>query len=207
VTAQVVNLFQPGLRAPAPALSARLIVRAFAGVALVLLVIYGIARTRAGSERETIVTLEAQRTQTTQRLEELEKQVATRAPDAALAAEVKALTADTEQRRVLVRAVEQRALGTTQGFSPQLAGLARRRVPGVWLGRIRIDRGGDGLALSGHALEAKLVPEWLQELREEPGFSGRAFQTVRIEKGDPEKSKTPPGAIDFALATGDEARP
>ena len=53
-------------------------------------------------------------------------------------------------------------------------------------------------------LDAKLVPEWILGMREEPGLAGRAFQTVRIEQPDADKAALP-GAIDFSLATGDTA--
>jgi Fimbrial assembly protein (PilN) len=201
--AQEINLFQPGLRAPLPALSARLILRALGGVVLALVLVYGFARQRAGTETQIVSRLEAEKSRTTARLEELERQVAARVPDPALAVEVRDLAVETEARRVLVKAVEKRALGTARGFSPQLEGLAKRTLDGVWLGRISIERGGEGLAISGHALDAKLVPEWLERMREEPGLAGRAFQTVRIEKTAPKKDARP-GVIDFALATGDE---
>lgn len=204
--AQEINLFQPGLHAAAPALSARLILRALAGLVLALVLIYGFARKQADSETQTVARLAAQKSQTTARLEELERQVAGVVADPVLAAQVRDLGIETEARRTLVKAVEKRALGSAHGFSPQLEGLAKRTLDGVWLHQIRIERGGEGLALAGHALDAKLVPEWLEGMREAPGLAGRAFQTVRIQRSDP-KTGAPQGSIDFALATGEETPP
>jgi len=201
---QEINLFQPGLRPPAPSLSARLILRALGGVVVFLVLVYGFARHRAGAETEAVAQLEAQKTRAEQRMEELEKKVSERAPDVTLAQEVKDLADETEVRRALVSAVEKRALGSAHGFSPQLEGLAKRTQDGVWLGEVKIERGGESLALVGHALDAKLVPEWILGMREEPGLAGRAFQTVRIEQPDADKAVLP-GAIDFSLATGDSA--
>jgi hypothetical protein len=204
--AQEINLFQPGLRAVAPALSARLILRALGGLVLALVLIYGFARERADTETKSVARLVAQKTQTTAKLEELELRVSKVAPDPALAAQVRDLAIETETRRVLVKAVEKRALGSAHGFSPQLEGLAKRTLAGVWLRQIKIERGGEGLALAGSALDAKLVPQWLEGMREEAGLAGRAFQTVRIQRSDP-KTSAPQGSIDFALATGEASLP
>ena len=200
------NLFQPELRAQAPALSARLILRAIGGLTLALVLIYGFASKRADTETRNVARLSTQKTHTTARLEELERQVSKVVADPVLAAQVRDLGVETETRRVLVLAVERRALGSAHGFSPQLEGLAKRTLDGVWLHQIKIERGGDGLALAGSALHPELLPQWLEGMREEPGLAGRAFQTVRIQRSDPAKGATP-GSIDFALATGEAPSP
>jgi hypothetical protein len=204
--AQEINLLQADLRATAPLLSAQLILLAVGGFALMLVLISTFAGKRAEAETKIVEGLIAQKSQETTRLEELEREVAKIAADPVLAAQVGDLEVETERRRALVMAVEKRALGSAHGFSPQLEGLAKRTLAGVWLRQIWIDRGGEGLALSGSALDAELLPQWIQGMGEEAGLAGRAFQTVRIQKSDP-KSGARPGSIDFALATGVESPP
>jgi len=201
--AQQVNLFQPGLEPAAPALSVRLILRALGAIVLCLVVVYGFARQRAGAESERVAELEAQKSLVSRRLEELERKLEQRAPSQALAQQVRELADTTEAHRALVQAVEKRAPGSLRGFSPELEGLARSSHPGVWLDRVSIQKGGEELLLVGHALDPKLVPEWLQRMNGEVGLTGRTFQTVRIERPAPEHGGT--GAIDFALATGELA--
>ncbi|MEX2205330.1 MAG: hypothetical protein WEF50_03775 [Myxococcota bacterium] len=203
---QEVNLFQPGLRPPAPALAARLILRAIGGLALALLLLYGFASQRARSEAKTVATLLAHKSQATARLEELEQQISKRTADPVLAAEVRELGGEVETRRTLVTAVEARALGSAQGFSPQLEGLAKRTHEGVWLHQIKIERGGAGLALAGRALAPELLPEWLEGMGQEAGLAGRTFQLVRVQRPDP-KTGAAQGSIDFALATGEVSSP
>ncbi len=193
---QQVNLWQPLADAPDSPLSARRVLQAVGVVALALLVVWGFARQRARSETARLARLESERAQAQVRLIELEQKSAAVAPDAALAAEVAALASEVEARHALVRAVEERALGSTTGFSARLAGLARRRVEGVWLARIRLASGGSDLTLGGHALAPALVPDWLDALRGEPAFAGSAFETVRIE--DTGKAGAP---IAFGLST------
>jgi type II secretory pathway component PulM len=193
---QQVNLWQPLADAPESPLSARLLLQALGLVALALLVIWGFARQRARSDTARLATLESERTEVQQRLSELEQKSAAFAPDAALAAEVATLAREVEARHALVQAVEQRALGSTTGFSARLAGLARRRVDGVWLARISLAGGGSDLTLGGHALVPALVPDWLEALRGEPAFAGSAFQTVRIEE-----TGQPDAPVAFALST------
>jgi hypothetical protein len=204
--AQEINLLQIDLRAPQSMLSARLVLWAVGALALALVLISSLGARRAADETAAVASLVVQKTQATTRVGELEVEVAAITADPALAAEVGALEIETGMRRALVTAVEKRALGGAQGFSPQLEGLAKRTLSGVWLRQIMIDRGGEGLALSGSALDAELLPRWIEGMRAEAGLAGRAFQTVRIEKRDP-KSGAAPGTIDFALATSDESPP
>ncbi len=77
------------------------------------------------------------------------------------------------------------AIRIEQGqFSKLMTALARQYLSGVSLSRIKFDKGGLEIALSGQTDAANKVPEYLQRLRKEPLFIGRAFRSFLVENQD-----------------------
>ena len=71
----------------------------------------------------------------------------------------------------------------SSGFSGLLQGLADRHPPqGLWLTRIRLQAGGDELALLGLTQDQELLPLYLQSLGQSSAFSGRAFARFEIQR-------------------------
>lgn len=62
-----------------------------------------------------------------------------------------------------------------------LKGLARHRFSGLWLHRIRLYAGGAEVQLSGSAVRADLVPDYLTLLGEENIFGGKLFSRLKIQ--------------------------
>ena len=103
-----------------------------------------------------------------------------------------------DAKRRLLGLLSSESLGNTTGFSDHVAGLARRRVEGVWLRGIRIEAGGGELVLEGSALDPALVPRFLRGLGEEKAFLGSEFRSLRIER-----SSLEPGRMDWTARTHD----
>ncbi|WP_019341533.1 PilN domain-containing protein [Stutzerimonas stutzeri] len=73
----------------------------------------------------------------------------------------------------------------SSGFSALLQGLADRHPPqGLWLTRIRLQAGGDELALQGLTQDQELLPLYLQSLGQSSAFSGRAFARFDLQRDD-----------------------
>lgn len=68
-----------------------------------------------------------------------------------------------------------------------LRALARQRMEGVWLTNVSLAGESGELSLSGRALEAALVPQYIERLREDPALKGRRFATLDIGEAEPEK--------------------
>jgi len=73
----------------------------------------------------------------------------------------------------------------SSGFSGLLQGLADRHPPqGLWLTRIRLQAGGDEMALQGLTQNRELLPLSLQSLGQSSAFSGREFARFDLQRDD-----------------------
>ncbi|HCJ29758.1 MAG TPA: MSHA biogenesis protein MshI [Pseudomonas sp.] len=73
----------------------------------------------------------------------------------------------------------------SSGFAALLQGLADRHPPqGLWLTQIRLQAGGDDLALQGLTQDQELLPLYLQSLGQSSAFSGRDFAHFDLQRDD-----------------------
>jgi len=80
---------------------------------------------------------------------------------------------------------------SNSGFSGLLAALGKTLVSGMWFTAIHFDDGGENVALKGESRTPDLLPAYLQQLSEQPAFSGRRFSVLRMQQHqDAEKSVT-----------------
>jgi hypothetical protein len=99
---------------------------------------------------------------------------------------------DIKMREDIVALLSSGALGETGGVSPYLRALARQNLNGLWLTGFEL--AGKDMILSGRALRAELVPEYLRRLAREDVMRGRQFamlsmQEPRAEAGDKGKAQ------------------
>ena len=118
-----------------------------------------------------------------------------------LAGEVARLAVALKGRRQLIDSLSTR-VDDGAGMSVYLAGLARRRLDGLWLTGVQIAKGGAELQIKGSALDPELVPRLVQRLSAEAEFQGRKFRTLTIER--PESD---PKRVDFLLRTSAAVAP
>jgi hypothetical protein len=105
-----------------------------------------------------------------------------RKADAGLEARLVELTTELKARQDVVEALKRGTVGSTTGFSEYLRAFSRQRVEGVWLTGFDISVGGSALTITGRALNADLVPTYLQRLNHEPPMQGRQFASVSINR-------------------------
>ncbi len=125
--------------------------------------------------RQTVAAREA-------RVAELQKTAGQRKSDPRLVEAVKKLERRVEIKRQVLTVLSGRSFGNTDGFVPQLTGLARQRIEGLWLTGLRLYAGGTRLDMTGNALRPELVPRYLQRLANEDIFTGTAFETFRLDR-------------------------
>jgi Tfp pilus assembly protein PilN len=71
----------------------------------------------------------------------------------------------------------------SSGFAALLQGLADRHPPqGLWLTQIRLQSGGDDLALQGLTQDQELLPLYLQSLGQSTAFRGRDFAHFDLQR-------------------------
>jgi hypothetical protein len=88
----------------------------------------------------------------------------------------------TRQEHALLLAGMARLAGDRSGFAPYLVALSQQRLQGLWLTGVQLGMGGHSARLSGVALEAGLIPRYLEQLPEDPRLQGLDFSQVQINR-------------------------
>jgi len=179
---QQINLYQDAFRPRREVVTSGQVLIGL-GVLLGVLVLIGVWQGWRNSQlaaevealRQTVAAREA-------RADELQQSAAQRRPDPRLVETVKRLEGRVEIKRQVLTVLSGRSFGNTDGFVPQLTGLARQRIEGLWLTGLRLYDGGTRLDMTGNALRPELVPRYLQRLANEDIFAGTVFQTFRLDR-------------------------
>lgn len=135
------------------------------------------------------------------RLASVKVEFAARRPSTALAEEVQRRERDLKVRDDIIGLLSGGGLGDSGGVSPYLRALARQNLNGLWLTGFELT--GKDMILSGRALRAELVPEYLRRLGREPVMQGRQFAMLSMHepKQEADKGDKPaaPRFIEFVL--------
>lgn len=136
------------------------------------------------------------------RLARVSTEFSARKRSAALADEVQRTERELKVREDIVGLLSSGALGETGGVSSYLRALARQNLNGLWLTGFELT--GKDMILSGRALRAELLPEYLRRLGREPVMQGRQFamlsmQEPKKEPGEAGQAPTAPRFIEFSL--------
>lgn len=193
---QQINLYQPIFRKEQIVFSAQTIAWLALGL-IVVLVIWSLLVGQRISSLETELERQQQAEQRAVRqVAELQASMPSDQPDAALQARVEALRARREGLRESLAALAQRMPATDVDLLARLDALAVRIPEGLWLTGVLMADQGQTLSVDGHALEARLVPEWLNRLSRASEFSGMGFRRIRLS----ERADAKPG-VHFSVST------
>ncbi|HET9679995.1 MAG TPA: PilN domain-containing protein [Gammaproteobacteria bacterium] len=177
---QQINLYQPLFRRQKKVFSASAMLLVTGIVLAALILIYGFAQWQLHLLAERYQNLQAQEQQITQRLMEISTQWTGQRGVEPLKADVQQLENRLQARRRAMAGLSGHAAGNTQGFSAQLAGLARQVIDGLWLTAVTLDAGGEQVSLTGRTTAPALLPKYVQKLGAEPAFNGLRFEGLRI---------------------------
>jgi Tfp pilus assembly protein PilN len=180
---QQINLYQPIFRKQRQIFSAAAMLSSVGVVAVALLGIYAFGLWQvAGLEREA-VQLEGREKAYSAQLARLDPTSGAQRREQ-IERELERLSATVIRQQKLVDVLRKRSVSSTEGFSANLAALARRHVAGLWLTKISINGASGAIELAGRAVGPALVPEYLQSLSEEPALSGQRFDRLQIERDE-----------------------
>ena len=186
---QQINLYQPIFRRQRQIFSAVTMLQAAGVVAIALLTIYGYGLWQVrGLEREALQLEGREKAYSTQlaRLDPASSTAQRREAEQ----ELERLTATLLMQQRLIDVLEERPLGSTDGFSSVLAALARQRSRGLWLTGITINRVSEAIELVGESVEPGLLPAYLLQLGEEDALTGYRFDDFEIERSDETRTIT-----------------
>ncbi len=184
---QQVNLYQDSLRKQKLRYSATLLLQ----LSLLVIVVFSAYAFYSYYQLQQQQILLAQSQQQQQKvmadLQKIQAELALRKKDAQLAQRLADKTQELANKQKVLGILSRDEFGNTRGFIGQFTGLARQRIDGLWLTRIRIGGGGTDIALFGTTYRAALLPKYLQRLSSEQAFAGTQFESMllaRQEKHD-----------------------
>jgi len=180
---QQINLYQPMFRQQRQIFSAVMMIQTSAAMLVVLMAIYvfGLWQVRA-LEAEATLLVDSELTKTAQ-LAGLDPSTGIQRR-ADVESELEQVNAQLLQQQRVMNMLEERPLGTTEGFSAYLQALARSHDPRLSLHKISINGARSAIELVGHSLHADAIPAYLTALGREEALAGQRFDEFRIDKSD-----------------------
>lgn len=179
---QQINLFNPRFQKQkryltAPALALMLGAALFGSLAFAVAARGRVAvlENEAAKLNERVKAAEARRDTTLAGL-------APRAKEAAVAQQLAQAEAENRALHGVADILEQNRVGNPRGYSEYFQALARSRVGGLWLTGVEIDGAQADIGLRGRALQAELLPGYLNGLARQPVLQGKAFGHVEIAR-------------------------
>lgn len=193
---QQINLYQPMFRRQKKVFSAIAMVQILVVLVLVLAVFYGYSWWSLQPFEQELAKVESDQRRLQGELDRLQVAASARTKSQLLEDEVQHLSRELEQKQRVARMISDGQFGNREGFAQLLEGLARQHISGLWLTRVSLAKGGKQLALRGKANSSELVPLYIQQLSNEPAFSGMSFNVLEISRSDEE-----PGIVEFNMST------
>ncbi|MGB9110086.1 MAG: hypothetical protein WCC39_15485 [Telluria sp.] len=210
---QQVNLFNPALEPQTTRFSAASMALAGGALALGMVAMAGWAQLRL-AQLQGEASVVAQRLEGAQkRLARVSAEFAPRGSDPALASQM----ATAEQRHAAIqhvaRVIERGDLGNTRGYAEYFRALARQRADGLWLTAVSVGDAGRDFGVRGRAIDAAMVPGYLNRLRNEAILQGQAVGSMQIGEApalkqtgaDGKESSVPAPYVEFSLQSATAA--
>lgn len=141
---------------------------------LMLLVSVGLAL-NTNIQKKALFTVQKERDLLQETLAALQAKAASNASTDVIAS----LRSEIEIKRSLLASVGD---GSEPAFSEYMAGLGRQHINGLWLEKVKVEKKGGRIAISGAMQKASLLPRYLQLLGNENVFQGVRFQLMKIEE-------------------------
>jgi len=93
----------------------------------------------------------------------------------------------------ILQTVDQSSATPVKGYAALMRAFAKQSIDGLWLTSISIDSNSEKLNISGRALQADLVPEYISHLGNEPALKGKLFASLNMSlpKTDTDSSSNP----------------
>lgn len=207
---QQINLFNPRFRRQKNYFSAGVLAGAV-GVALLASLLAGVlAMQRAAQLEAEAAVLKAELAAREARRAAAAIEFAPRARSTVLAQEL--VRAEQEHRalRDVSEVLRKGDIGNVRGYSAYFQAFARSSVNGLWLTGVQINGAGSEIGLQGRALQASLLPGYLQGLSREPVLKGTSFGRLEMGQPAPEEGGRPAAPapyVEFSLQAVPPADP
>jgi hypothetical protein len=135
-----------------------------------------------------------QKTQSTQRMELLQKKMQELLANDQLDRKIAQVSKDIKVRKRMIDFVDNNQFGSGEGFSKDLAVLAELPGENLWLNQISL--AANYIKLSGSALNAQSVPEYFNQFQSRDLFEGHVFDVFELGREAQRDWK-----VDFVIAS------
>lgn len=187
---QQVNLYQHTTPAWRPFGSATLAL-ACGAVACCLAVIWAFGSYQVARLQQSVDALQRQQAAQQAALSALGTLQMDGANPADLQTRIQQLSAELAARERALALLQGGAVGSTKGFSPQLAALARHPIAGLWLRQITLSNLTGSVSLAGETVDPDTVPRYLHVLSTERVLAGLRFDRLVIERPEATPAGSP----------------
>ncbi|MFM2407525.1 MAG: hypothetical protein RL358_267 [Pseudomonadota bacterium] len=125
--------------------------------------------------------------------------------------EVQQLQKKLDDSTQLVNTLKSGVIGNTLGYSQYMGAFSRQILPGVWLTGFEVKGGDDAqIAIKGAVVDAKLLPNYIQRLSNEPSMQGKSFANLQMQqvKSIPSKDSALPAVprfVEFTLQSSSDS--
>lgn len=179
---QQVNLYQDELRKQELNFSAAQLAQLSLVLILVFALVSGFKFWQLQQQQHALAEQQQKQQQAMAELQQLQQALATRQKDLSLAKQLDEKSRELANKQKVLTILSQDEFGNTHGFSSYMTGLARQRLEGLWLTRLRIAEGGTDISMFGTTSSPSLLPKYLQRLSVEKIFAGTEFKNMLISR-------------------------
>ncbi len=103
-----------------------------------------------------------------------------RALNKALLDQITQLEQKEKMQQQVLQTVNQSSASPDKGYAALMRAFAKQSLNGLWLTGISIDSVTEQLIISGRALQADLVPDYISRLGNEPALKGKLFSSLNM---------------------------
>ena len=182
---QQINLCNPLFRPQKKSFTAAAMAQSLLALAVVLGIYYGHSSGQVRVLAQQAATLDRQVKSNLEQLRSLPGPA--KLPDEEKALDAKAGELEARAAQIELLLAQSAPPALNREYIEPLRALARQRLEGVWLTNVSLAGESGELSLSGRALDATLVPQYIERLREDPALKGRRFATLDIGEAEVEK--------------------
>ena len=184
---QQVNLYQDELKIQKLKYSASMLLQVSIVLVVMLSAVTGFSYFQLQQHQSSLAEAQQKQKVAMADLQTIQSELALRKKDAALARRIAQKTKELSNKQKVLNILSRDEFGNTKGFIGHVSGLARQRVEGLWLTKIRIASGGTDISLKGTTSKSSLLPKYLQRLSSEKAFSGTEFQSLLMARQEKKK--------------------
>ena len=191
---QQVNLYRDELRTRKLKYSALILVQLCIFLIVVFSVVSAFKFFQLQQQQKSFSANQSKQKIVMRELSKLQNELTKQVKDRTLIKKINQKSTELANKQKVLGILSQDEFGNTNGFVEHVSGLARQRMNGLWLTKIRIAAGGTDVALRGTTSKPTLLPKYLQRLSAEKIFVGTEFQSLLMSRQEKKKQW-----LDFSL--------